>query len=115
MDTDEASIAILQPMLIPGRHRLPNTPGYEVETTIAGTCLVATVIATGRLLLRMWVVLDARDLRLAVPPLRQLDISLPACIVENLIDQPFDPSVGWLRALEVTLVWAWVKSSSPTG
>jgi hypothetical protein len=99
-EIEEASIEILQPMLTPGRHGLPNTPGYEVETKIAGSTLIASATAAGKPLLRMWVVVDARDLGLAIPPPRQVDISVPACIVENLMDRPFDPSVGWLRELE---------------
>jgi hypothetical protein len=37
------------------------------------------------------------------------EVTLPACIVEILADQPFDPCVGWLRDLELALAWAWVR------
>jgi len=62
----------------------------------------------------MWAVLDARDLGLAVPPPRQLDISLPACIVEVLTDPPFDPCVGWRTALASPQgIWAQGMQAQP--
>jgi hypothetical protein len=36
-ETEDTQIEILQPMLSPGRHQLPHTPPWEVETTIAGS------------------------------------------------------------------------------
>ena len=106
----DAHIDILEPMLTPGRHRVPNTDAYEVETCIAGSTLIATVHGPQGPFIRMWVVLDGRDLALAVPPPRVVDIALPACIVEVLGDLPYDPCVGWLHDLEVTLAWAWVEA-----
>jgi hypothetical protein len=91
---------------------LPNSDAWEVETTIAGSTLVATVLAPRGPVFRMWVVLDARDLGLAVPPPRQLDLPLLACIVEALAEQLFDPCVGWLRNLELALAWAWVRQEA---
>jgi hypothetical protein len=108
-DVQDASIKILEPMLTPGRHRVPNTDAYQVETTVAGSSLIATVHGPGGPFIRLWVVLDGRDLGLAVPAPRVLDIALPACIVEALGELPYDPCVGWLQELVGTLAWAWVR------
>ena len=91
---EDVGIVILEPMLIPGRHRVPNTDAYDVETNISGNTLIATVHSIDHPLLRNWVVLDSQGLALAVPPARHLDIALPACIAEHLVDQPSDPLVG---------------------
>jgi hypothetical protein len=109
-DVQDDHIKILEPMLTPGRHRVPNTAAYEVETSIAGGSLMAIIRGPQGPFIRMWVVLDCRELALAVPP-RVLDIALPACVVEVLGELPYDPSVGWLRDLEVTLAWAWVQQN----
>jgi hypothetical protein len=111
-EIQEADIEILQPMLSPGRHRIPNSEAYQVETSIADSTLIATIHGPRGPFVRMWVVLDGRDLALAVPPPRVVDVSLPACIVEVLGDVPYDPCVGWLLDLEVTLAWAWVQQHS---
>lgn len=108
----ESAIATIERLLVPGRHPLPHTDGWDVETRIAGTTLLATVWSMDRAVLRLWVVVDPGRLALAVPPPRQLDVDLPACIVEDVLDQPFDPSVGWLRDLELALAWAWVREQS---
>ena len=111
-DIDHSHVGLLEPMLTPGRHRLPNTDAYEVETTITGRTLIATIHGPDHPFIRVYVVLEADGLALAVSPPRVLDIALPACIVQHLVDQPFDPSVGWLRDLEITLAWAWVEQSA---
>jgi hypothetical protein len=111
-DIEDAHIAILEPMLTPGRHRLPNTDGYDVETTIAGTTFIATIHGPDHPFIRVYVVLEADGLALAVSPPRVLDVPLPACIVHHLVEQPFDSSVSWMRDLEITLAWAWVQQAS---
>jgi hypothetical protein len=108
-DVQDAHIEILEPMLTPGRHRVPNTDAYTVETSIAGSTLMATVHGPRGAFIRLWVVLDGRELALAVPAPRVLDIALPACIVEVLGELPYDPCVGWLHELVGTLGWAWVR------
>jgi len=109
--TDEG-IEILDPMLSPGVHQVPNSPAWSVQTSIAGTTLTATVRSGDHALLRIWVILDGQDLRLVLPPPRIIDLNVPACIVAILHEQPFDPVVGWLRDLELTLAWAWVSQSA---
>jgi hypothetical protein len=111
-DVQDCSIKILEAMLTPGRHRVPNTDAYEVETSIAGSTLMATVHGPQGPFIRMWVVIDGRALALAVASLRMLDVALPACIVEVLGELPYDPCVGWLQELEVTLAWDWVQQHS---
>jgi hypothetical protein len=108
-EIEDADIAILEPMLTPGRHRLPSTNAYDVETTIAGNTLIATIHGPDHPFIRVYVVVDVQGLALAIPPPRVLDLALPACIVHHLVDQPSDPSVGWMRDLEITLAWAWVE------
>ncbi|MBN2559517.1 MAG: hypothetical protein JXQ75_01115 [Phycisphaerae bacterium] len=111
----DGHIEILTPMLTPGIHQVPNTPAWLVQTSIAKTTLIATFHGSDAPLFRMWVVLDGRDLPLVVSPPRNLDIPLPACILETLKEQPFDPVVGWLRDLELTLAWAWVQQNNCPG
>ena len=62
--------------------------------------------------IRVYVVLEAEGLILAVSPPRVLDIPLPACIVQYLVNQPSDPSVSWMRSLQITLAWAWVEQNA---
>lgn len=111
-DIDDAHISILEPMLTPGRHRLPSSEAYDVETAIAGTTLIATIHGPDHPFIRVYVVLAAEGFALAISPPRVLDVPLPACIVHHLVDQPFDPSVGWIRSLEITLAWAWVEQNA---
>jgi len=111
-DITDEGIKILDSMLNPGVHQVPNTPAWSVQTCIAGTALTATISNGDRALLRISVILDGRDLRLVLPPPRILDLNVPACIVEILNEQPFDPVVGWLRDLELTLAWAWVTQNT---
>jgi hypothetical protein len=108
----DADIDILDPMLTPGRHPLRHLDAYTIGTGIAGTTLIPTIHGPRGPPLRLWVILYRRDLALAVPAPRTLDIALPACIVETLYEQPFDPSVSWLRELEVGLAWAWVRQQT---
>jgi hypothetical protein len=115
MDIPDGCIEILEPMLSPGTHQVPNTPTWLVHTSIAGTTLIANIRSSDLPLLRMWVVLDGRDLRRIIPPPRILDLPLPVCIVEILHEQPFDPVVGWLRDLVATLAWAWVQHNNCPG
>jgi hypothetical protein len=112
-EIEAADITILEPMLAPGRHRLPNSETYDVETTIAGSTFIATIHGPDHPFIRVYVVMEAEEGRaLTISPPRALDIPLPACIVYHLVDQPFDPSVGRMHSLEITLAWAWVEQQT---
>jgi len=41
-------------MLTPGRHRLPSSDAYDVETTIAGSIFIARVAVLGSTLFRFF-------------------------------------------------------------
>jgi hypothetical protein len=73
-EIDDADIATLKPMLTPGRHRLPSTDTYDIETTIAGSTLIATIHGPDRSLIRVYVVLEAQGLALAISPPRVRDV-----------------------------------------
>lgn len=79
---DDRFIPLLEPLLSPGSHKLPNTEGYAVKVRIAGSMLIGTIDSSNGSLFRMWVVVDGRDLPRVVRPPRVLDVPLPACIVE---------------------------------
>ena len=106
---EDRFIGILEPLLSPGSHKLPNTEGYAVDVSIAGNMLIGTIDSSDGSLFRMWVVADGRDLARVVRPPRVLDAPLPACIVEVLKDLRYDPLVGWLQSFVDSLAWAWIR------
>jgi len=114
-EVDTHGITILQPLLSQGRHLLPNSPSWMVETVVAGSMLIATVDNGNGPLLRMSVVVDGNDLSRVVEPPRVLDIPVPACIAQMLKNPPYDPVVGWLHSLVETLALAWVLHTTSTG
>ena len=114
-EVEDDGIAVLEPMLSPGVHKVPNTEGYTVETRIVGTMLSATVGSGRGPLFRMSVVLDGRDLARVVPSPRVADVPIPVCVVEIVKDLPYDPVVSWLHSLVCTLAWAWVRHATGVG
>ncbi len=50
----------------PGRHRLPNSETYDVETNVSGTTFIATIHAPAHPFIRVYVVLEAEGLFLAI-------------------------------------------------
>jgi hypothetical protein len=95
-------------MLVTEKHRLPNETAWTMEITIAGSMLTGVIDMGRGPLLRVWVVLDGRDLARLVPSPRILDLPTPVAVVEMLKELEYDPVVGSLSSLVKALAWAWV-------
>lgn len=111
---DEPVVKALQPMLHTGAHLVAGTEGWTAETEIKGTMLTASINTGSGPLVRLWVVLDGRDLRHLVPPPRVLDLPTPVCVIDVLQTLPYDPVVGGLQDLVDVLAWAWLRHVEET-
>lgn len=104
------TMATLRPMLTDGDHVMPGFGGYSVATTTHGSRLRACVRGPHGATIVMDVVCAAEDLaRLGRQHKRELNVPLPACLVEILPAATVDPAVHWVGDFERCLAWAWVE------
>lgn len=112
-------ISVLVPLLAPGEHAIPRTPGYRVRVTIDRGVYAATVLsdrradAAGAPLVTIMVATDPEGLdaiRRTTGAHWAAAIELPACIVEAHATLGLDrDAIGWLGDFERCLAWAWVE------
>jgi hypothetical protein len=95
----------------PGRHVLSPSGEVTVETRIVGSTLVAVVRRGEMPVRRFWVVVDGRELELALPHGRTADLPVPVCVVDLLDGDLIHQATGEPLDIEKALAWVWVSEA----
>jgi hypothetical protein len=99
-------------MLTPGLHTVSVSGEVTVETRIVGSSLVAVIRRGEMPVRRFWVVVDGRELGLALPHGRTADLPVPVCVVELLDGDLIHQATGEPLDVEKALAWVWVSESA---
>lgn len=99
-------------MLTPGRHTVSVSGEVTVETRIVGSSLVAVVRHGEMPVRRFWVVVDGRELDMALPHGRTADLPVPVCVVELLDGDLIHLATGEPLDVEKALAWVWVSEAA---
>lgn len=99
-------------MLTPGLHTVSVSGEVTVETRIVGSSLVAVIRRGEMPVRRFWVVVDGRELGLALPHGRTADLPVPVCVVDLLDGDIIHQATGEPLDVEKALAWVWVTESA---
>jgi hypothetical protein len=107
---DDHAHAMLPPLFRSRLTCVPDDNTWTIQAKITGNLLTAVAGHSQDLeIIRLWVVLDGRDLARIVPSPRVLDLPVPICIIEALKPLPNPRLAGWLRVFAGALARDWMQ------